>query len=328
VVDWNNHRILGINPVDGSFYLLAGSVDGIPGEPCAVYPTPCDEIGAPESPLNHPTSVTFRPDGKMVLSAWHNSSVFLVDVAGQVMSRIAGTGAGAGHAGYDGEGKAANASNIFLPSASVYDLQGRLIFTDQANMIIRVIDGAGVINRFAGVAPVFNGIRYVGQTGFSGDEGPATSAKFKWDPTTTCGKLCIDAAGNIYVADTSNHAIRMIDTAGIIHRFAGLFPASAGFSGDGGAATAAQLNLPRDVACDSDGNVFICDTGNQVIRMVTPGGIISTVAGIPGVAGDSRDDGKLATETGLSLPYGIEIDAQGKLWIADTQNSRIRVVYR
>jgi sugar lactone lactonase YvrE len=326
VVDWNNHRVLGTDPNNGTFYLLAGSVDGIQGEPCAFYPVPCDEIGAPESPLNHPTSVLFRPDGNMVLSAWHNSSVFLVDVAGQVMSRIAGTG----KLGYDGEEKAANASAINLPSAAVYDTQGRLVFTDQGNMIIRMIDDSGVIHRFAGVAPVYDAIlkRYVPQTGFSGDEGPATLAKFKWDSTTTCAKLCVDAAGNIYVADTSNHAIRRIDTAGIIHRFAGLFPASAGFSGDGGPATSAQLTQPRDLACDSEGNVFIADTGNHVIRMVNAQGIISTVVGIPGVTGTSEDDGKVATEAGLNLPYGIEIDSQGKLWIADTENSRIRVVYR
>lgn len=323
VVDWNNHRVLGTDPA-GVFYLLAGSLDGDPGEPCAFYPVPCDGVDAPETRLNHPTSVTFGPNDTMVLSAWHNATVLLVDVPGAVMSRIAGTG----RLNYDGDEKPANGAAVRFPSAAVYDLQGNLIFTDQGNMIIRMIDGAGVIHRFAGTAPVFNGTQYVPQSGFSGDEGPATAAKFKWDPTTTCGKLCIDAAGNIYVADTVNHAVRRIDTSGIIHRFAGLYPASAGFSGDGGAATAAQLNLPRDVACDADGNVFICDTGNQVIRMVTPQGVISTVAGVPGVTGTSAEDGKLATQSGLNLPYGIEIDSRGNLWIADTDNNRIRVVYR
>ncbi len=324
VVDWNNHRVLGTDPNDGTFYLLAGSVDGVQGEPCAFYPGLCDDVGAPESPLNHPTNILFIGDGRVVLSAWHNSSVFMVDVAGQTMSRIAGTG----RLGYDGEEKAANASAINLPSAAVYDAQGHLVFTDQGNMILRMIDDSGVIHRFAGVAPVFNGIRYVGQTGFSGDEGPAIDAKFKWDPTTTCGKLCVDAAGNIYVADTGNHAIRRIDTSGVIHRFAGLYPASAGFSGDGGPATSAQLTLPRDVACDGAGNVLIADTANQVIRMVNPQGIISTVAGVPGVSGPSDQNGKLATETTLNLPYGIAIDIHSNLWIADTDNSRIRVVYR
>lgn len=324
VVDWNNHRILELDAVNNWFTLIAGSPDGEPGEPCAPYPQPCEDAQAPETRLNHPTSILFMPDGRVVLAAWHNSSVFLVDVAAQTMSRIAGTG----RLGYDGEGKAANASAINLPSAAVYDTQGHLVFCDQGNMILRMIDDAGVIHRFAGVAPVFNGTRYVGQAGFSGDEGPAIDAKFKWDPTTTCGKLCVDGHGNIYVADTSNHAVRRIDTSGIIHRFAGLYPASAGFSGDGGPATSAQLTLPRDVACDGAGNVLICDTGNHVIRMVAPNGIISTVAGTPGVAGDGSDNGNIATESGLNLPYGIEIDSHSNLWIADTDNSRIRVVYR
>jgi streptogramin lyase len=324
VVDWNNHRVLGIDPTNGAFYQMAGSLNGMAGDPCGAYPAPCDGVDAVGPPLNHPTSVTFRSDGMMVVPGWHNASLFMVDVAGGVMSRIAGTG----NPCYDGEEKAAIASCIYLPSASVYDLQGRLCFTDQYNMIVRMIDTDGVIHLLAGQAPVWNGTRYVPQPGFSGDEGPATSAKFKWDGVTTCGKLCIDASGNIYVADTMNHAVRMIDTSGIIHRFAGLYPATPGFGGDGGPATAAQLNQPRDVASDAEGDIFIADTGNQVIRMVTPAGIISTVAGVPGVTGGTYPDGNRATESPLFNPFGIEIDPHGNLWIADSYNSRIRVVYR
>jgi sugar lactone lactonase YvrE len=257
----------------------------------------------------------------MALSAWHNHSVMLID---PVMSRIAGTG----KAGYDSVETAANATPVNLPSASVYTSAGDLIFSDQANGILRRIGIDGVIHRFAGQAPVWNGTHYVPQRGFAGDGGPALDATFKWDATTTCGKLAIDATGRIYVCDTLNHAVRMIDTSGIIHRFAGQYPASAGFSGDGGPAVSAQLKKPRDVACDANGNVFIADTGNLVIRMVAPNGIITTVAGTPGVIGDSKEDGKLATEATLNFPYGIAIDPQGNLWIADTYNSRIRVVYR
>jgi streptogramin lyase len=167
--------------------------------------------------------------------------------------------------------------------------------------------------------------------GFSGDGGPALDATFNWytpNATTTCGKLAMDPSGNIYVADTFNHAVRKIDAARNIHRFAGVYPAAAGFSGDGGPATSAHLDRPRDVACDANGNVFIADTFNNVIRMVAPDGIITTVAGIPNVTGFSMQDGKLATESGLNLPFGIDVDVHGNLWIADTYNSRIRVVYR
>jgi streptogramin lyase len=323
VVDWNNHRILVVVPDTGLFTLVAGTLDGKPGEPCGIYPAPCDEVDAIGIKINHPTSVTVRPDGQMVLSAWHNYSVMLIDPAVS-MSRIAGTG----KADYDSLDVVANASPVNLPSASVYDLQGNLVFNDQYNGILRRIDADGVLRRFAGQAPKWNGTRWVPQRGFFGDEGPALNAKFNWDGTTTCGKLAIDAAGNIYVCDTLNHAIRMLDTAGIIHRFAGLNPASAGFSGDGGPATSARLNLPRDVACDTHGNVFIADAGNHVIRMVAPNGTITTVAGTPQTSGTSAADGKLATQSTLNLPFGIDIDPHGNLWIADTGNSRIRVVYR
>jgi DNA-binding beta-propeller fold protein YncE len=323
VVDWNNHRVLGLNAAGGTFDLLAGAYDGKPGDPCQ-NPTLCDGWDAAENHLNHPTHVTFAADGKMVVAAWHNFLVFQEDLETLGAEKIVGTGRPC----YDGEEKPAKGSCASYPAASVFDLDGNLIFTDQLNLILRKIDGAGMIHRFAGQAPVWNGVRYEGQRGFSGDEGPATDARFDWEDGTTCGKLCIDAAGNIYVADTSNHAVRRIDTSGIIHRFAGLYPASAGFGGDGGPAFSAQLNEPRDVACDADGNVFICDTGNSAIRMVNPAGVISTVAGIGGVTGTGMPDGRLATESGLDLPFGIEIDSHGNLWIADTKNSRIRVVYR
>jgi DNA-binding beta-propeller fold protein YncE len=324
VVDWNNHRIVGYDSTSGSFGLMAGGFDGNPGEPCDIYPSPCEDIGATETLLNHPTDVVFAPDGKMVLCAWHNSSVMLVDLAVDMMDRITGTGRPC----YNGDEQPALSACVYLPSGAVYDTQGRLWFTDQANMVVRMIDADGVIHTVAGTQPVWNGSRYITQPGFSGDEGPATLAKFRFDIVTTCGKMCIDADGNIYIADTDNHAVRMIDPSGVIHRFAGLYPAAPGFSGDGGPATEAQLREPRDVACDTEGNLFIVDTGNHIIRMVNPAGIISTVAGTPGVPGDSMDDKKPATQSGLNLPYGIAIDAAGNLWIADTENSRIRIVYR
>ena len=322
VIDWGNHRIIGIDPPTGTFKQYAGTFDGSQGEPCLPAPSPC-EVGGLDTPFNHPTDVHFDADGRMVISAWHNAGVFLLDPVIDTMNRIAGTG----RAGYEGEGAQADATRISFPAAAIRDLQGRLVFTDQINMIVRRIDENGVISILAGTQPVWDGIRYVPQPGYTGDGGPATSAKLRFDVPTTCGKLAIDAAGNIYIADTENHAIRMVDPAGTIHRFAGLDPASAGFSGDGGPATSARLKLPRDVACDAAGNVFIADTGNHVIRMVDPSGVIRTVAGKPGVTGTGSENGNVATQTALNVPYGIAIDPRGNLWIADTDNHRIRVVY-
>jgi sugar lactone lactonase YvrE len=323
VVDWGNHRVIGIDPSTDRFRLMVGTFDGVAGEPCAPHPSPCD-VGGTDTPLNHPTDVRFDADGMMILCAWHNAAVFLADIASDAMSRIAGTG----RACYDGDDKAAFGSCVSFPSASVRDSRGRLVFTDQTNQVVRVIDESGDIHTLAGTPPVWDGTRYVPQTGFSGDGGPATLARFRFGVPTTGGKLAIDATDHLYVADTQNHAVRVIDASGTIHRFAGAYPATAGFGGDGGPATSAKLNEPRDVACDADGNVFIADAGNHVIRRVNAAGVITTVAGVAGVTGDGSDDGRSATQTGLNYPFGIAVDPRGNLWIADTDNHRIRMVER
>src|SRR5262249_52635069 len=151
VVDWNNHRILTVVPETGLFTLVAGTLDGKPGEPCMPYSGPCDEFDATVAKINHPTNVTVLPDGKMVLSAWHNYSVMLIDPEVS-MSRIAGTG----KASYDSAETAAVASPVNLPSASVYTAAGDLIFNDQFNTILRRVDTNGIIHRFAGQAPKWN----------------------------------------------------------------------------------------------------------------------------------------------------------------------------
>ena len=122
-----------------------------------------------------------------------------------------------------------------------------------------------------------------GTAGFTGDGGPATAARLKKP-----GGVALDAAGNLFIADTWNHRIRKVTPGGVISTVAG--NGTLGFSGDGGPATAAQLNYPSDMAVDAAGNLFIADTGNHRIRKVTPGGVISTVAG-NGTAGFSGDGG-------------------------------------
>jgi glucose/arabinose dehydrogenase len=128
---------------------------------------------------------------------------------------------------------------------------------------------------------------------------------------------------------------------GTIDTFAGMGPGDAGYAGDGGPATAARLNKPRDVAADADGNIFIADSGNHVIRMVDTNGIISTAVGVfrqpispdPTVNPISScalhdEQGAPALEVHLTRPYGVDVDTQGNLWIADTRNNVIRILYR
>jgi hypothetical protein len=169
---------------------------------------------------------------------------------------------------------------------------------------------AGVISTVAGN----------GTAGFSGDGGPATSASLNFPYSVT-----VDALGNLYISDTINNRIRQVNAAGLINTIAGI--GTAGFGGDGGPATSASLNQPRDVAFDTAGNLYIADTLNYRIRMVTPSGVITTVAG-NGAGGSFGGDGAAATSAQLNQPSGIAVDSAGDLFIADTANSRIRVVTR
>jgi sugar lactone lactonase YvrE len=156
-----------------------------------------------------------------------------------------------------------------------------------------------------------------GTGGFSGNGGQATAAELN----QPYGVLC-DASGNFYIGDFSNNVVRMVNTAGIISDFAGNH--IAGFSGDGGQATAAQVSLPAGISRDGAGNIYIADASNERIRKVNTSGIISTIAG-NGTMGYSGDGGP-ATAAELKEPFGTAIDAAGNVYIADYQNSRIRIV--
>ena len=156
-----------------------------------------------------------------------------------------------------------------------------------------------------------------GYEGFSGDNGPAKMAQLN-----RCTGVSFDGTGNVYVADRGNNVVRRIDPLGIITTFAGTD--SAGYSGDGGAAQAAQLNHPYGVATDAAGNVYISDEGNNVIRIVSHTGTINTYAG-NGTAGYGGD-GDVANHGSLNDPQGISVDAGGNLYIADAGNSVVREV--
>ena len=158
----------------------------------------------------------------------------------------------------------------------------------------------------------------LGREGFSGDGGPATRAELRFPRG-----VAVDRAGNLFVADWGNHRIRRVDAStGIITTVAGTV--RKGFSGDGGAATSAELRFPFGVAVDRSGNLFIADSGNHVIRRVDAGGIITAVAG-SGERG-FKGDGGVATKAQLASPQGLAIDESGNLFIADRDNNRVRRV--
>lgn len=348
VIDWNNHRVISVDD-GGNFVLVAGAAENDFGDPCPLPPAECVDINATSARLNHPTHVAFDPDGNMVLCAWHNSSLFLLDTATGLMDRFCGTGFRPCFGPDENDPQDALTACVDLPASVAFDLQGGLCFTDQANMIIRRVV-SGTVDTIAGTQPVYDSGtgRWNVQFGYSGDGGPAIAARLSFergqiaDPS---GKICFDALGNMYIADTMNHAVRVVDTNGIINRFAGAAPVAdglggyvgaSGYTGDGGPATSARLYEPRDVAVDFDGTVYIADTGNNVIRMVRPNGTISTVMGVqrrkkpPALQPEvvMAEDGASAASVHLTEPSGVAVDGNGRLWVADTGNNVIRIFDR
>jgi len=156
-----------------------------------------------------------------------------------------------------------------------------------------------------------------GSAGFSYDGIPATSSKLN-SPRA----VSFDVSGNMYIADWYNNRIRIVNTSGIINTFAG--NGTAGYTTDGIAATASELNQPADVAVDASGNVYIADRNNNRVRKVTASGTISTIAGT-GSAGYTAD-GIAATASALNLPWGVAVDGSGNVYIADGSNNRVRKV--
>ncbi|MBI6545704.1 MAG: IPT/TIG domain-containing protein [Cyanobacteria bacterium NC_groundwater_1444_Ag_S-0.65um_54_12] len=221
---------------------------------------------------------------------------------GGIVTRVAGCICDT--SGYWGDGGLATSAGINDPGGAAIAADGSIYLADTYNRRIRKIDTSGIISTVAG-------------NGLSGDGGPAINAQLNLPYGVT-----LDGTGNLYIADTYNCRIRKVDTNGIITTVAG--SGVWGYSGDGGPATNARLLLPRAAAVDGAGNLYIADTGNQVIRKVDPAGIITTLAG-NGIA-NYGGDGGLAIAAQLYSPAGLLWDGSG-LYIADLDNHRIRKVY-
>jgi sugar lactone lactonase YvrE len=209
--------------------------------------------------------------------------------------------------GFTGNGGPATDARLNQPAGIAVDGAGNVYVSDFANNMVRVISPAGSIDAYVGC----------GIAGFTGDGNPATNSKLDGPRG-----LAFDAAGNLYIADCGNNRIRKVSPAGVLSTFAGT--GTAGFSGDGGAATAAELRLPYGVKADALGNIYIADLGNNRVRRVDASGNIVTVAG-NGAAAFTGDGGP-ATAAALRSPADMVPDNAGNLYIADMDNQDIRKV--
>lgn len=261
-----------------------------------------DGGAATSAQIFHPAGVEVDESENLFIADLLGNKIRKV-TSGGIISTVAGTGA----SGSGGDGGAATSAQLTSPHGTTHDASGNFYIADATNNKVRKVDATGKISTVAGT----------GTAGSSGDGGSATAAQIN-DPRS----VAVDSSGNLFIAEFSGHRVRKVDGSGNISTVAGT--GTAGYSGDGGAATAAQLNQPRGVSIDSSGNLLIADSGNHAIRKVGATGTISTIAGT-GTAGFSGDGGT-ATSAQLQNPRSVIDDGLGNLFIADTSNHRVRMI--
>jgi DNA-binding CsgD family transcriptional regulator/sugar lactone lactonase YvrE len=264
---------------------------------------------APSAQLNSPKALAIDPDGDVFIADTGNSRVREVDTTGKIF-----TVAGTGDAGYSGDGEQAVRARLNAPTGLAVGFGGSLFIGDTLNHRVRMVTSGGVISTFAGT----------GTAAYAFEGGPATAA-----PLNLPEALAFDSEGNLYIEDVGNGRVRKVDLAGEIVTVAGT--GVPGFSGDGQPASAAELRLASQglgsgqaLAVDTKGNLYIADAGNERIREVDLRGTISSVAGT-GRAGYSPD-GSGPLEATLNDPLSVAVDAQGVLYITDSENNLIREI--
>lgn len=263
--------------------------------------------------ITYPAGVVRDTAGNTYIASNYAHCVYKLDTKGNLT-----VFAGQGYADFSGDGGPATEATLNTPGGLVFDKAGNLYIGDAGNNRIRMVNTKGTITTVAGDSTP--NMYYQG--GYRGDGGPATLALLNSPYVAS-----IDTHGNLLIADYKNNRIREVNlTSGIITTVAG--DGTAGYTGDGGPATEAEINSALAVTADSSGGFYIADSGNNVIRHVngTPPYDISTVAG-DGTGGYSGD-GKPATEAELSFPNDVVVDALGNLYIVDTGSNHVRRVLK
>jgi len=269
------------------FAVVAPAVVADPGKPAGNH-----------ARFARPNGVAVDAAGNVYVADGDNHTIRKITPAGAVTT-LAGSPQNWGHS--DGAGTAA----VFdTPKAIAVDATGNVYVADATAATISKITPDGTVTTLAG-SPASPGYA----------DGPGLSAQFHF-PTG----VSVDSAGDVYVADALNYAIRKITPAGEVSTFAGSPGKKGGRDGTG---TAAMFQIPTDVALDSAGNIYVPDFGNQTIRKITPAGAVSTLAGSPGQTG-AKDGAGSAAE--FSKPMGAAVDAAGNVYVADSDNDTIRKI--
>jgi sugar lactone lactonase YvrE len=310
VADWSGY-IHKIWVRDGAVTIFAGTgILGFSG----------DGGQATVAMIGKAISLALDSEGNVYFADGDNNRIRRVDISTRIVTTVAGTGAGLD----SGDGGPAVKAGVSKPTGITVDAAGDLYFSSSWSRVRKVNVRTGIIETVAGQFA----------TSFGGDNGPAVDALF-WDPVPSA----IDRSGNLYIADYENSRVRMVAAAtGIVTTVAGsgacamgglppfnVVVCQSGFSGDGGPATDAALNHAQSLALDRSGNLYIADTINHRIRWVdASSGLIYTIAG-NGVNGFSGDGGP-ASEAEISFPAGVAVDRSGRVYFADENNNRIRVL--
>jgi len=283
-----NHTIVKITPA-GVVTTLAG-LSGNAGS--------ADGMGS-AARFNRPFGVAVDAAGTLYVGDRTNNTIRKITSAG-VVSTLAGSAVGsAGSA--DGTGSAALFAS---PTGVAVDTAGNVYVADLQNNTIRAITPAGVVSTLAGLAAIFGSA-----------DGTGSAARFSFP-----SGVAVDTAGNVYVGDQGNHAIRKITPAGVVSTLAGLAGSPGNVDGTG---SLARFNAPFGVAVDAAGNVYNADLDNSTIRKTTPAGVVTTLAGLAGSLGSTNGTGSAAR---FNLPRGIAVDAAGNVYVADTDNNAIRKI--
>ena len=285
VADLNNHTIRKVTSA-GVVTTLAG-VGGLNGS--------TDATGTAARFYN-PYGVAVDSAGNVFVADNYNDSIRKVTSAG-VVTTLAGT------AGFSGSTDATgSAARFYRPSGVAVDTAGNVFVADTSNHTIRKVTSAGVVTTLAGTA---------GSSGSTDATGSA--ARFNGPIGVS-----VDTAGNVFVADSSNHTIRKVTSAGVVTTLAGT---AGSFGSTDATGSAARFRFPTGVAVDSSGNVFVADVVNNTIRKVTSAGVVTTEAGIANTSGSNNGLGSAAR---FSNPYGVSVDAAGNVFATDTASHTIR----